>query len=98
MQNKIVGRNDFDTKICNNPIKLLIAIKEYSLNFQDSQYKMAIIADVIDFFMNTRQKDTESLQEYTQRFKRAKDITELHVRGPIVIKNISNYQQITKKI
>ena len=36
--------------------------------------------------MNTRQKDNESLQEYTQRFKSAKDIMELHVRGPIILR------------
>ena len=54
MQNKIVGQSDFDTKRYNNLIKLLIAIKEHSLNFQDLQYKMAIITDAIKIFMNTR--------------------------------------------
>ena len=44
---------------------------------------MAIIADSIKVFMNTRQKDNESLQEYTQRFKSANDIMESHVGGPI---------------
>ena len=34
MQNKIVGRNDFDRKSYNNPIKLLIAIKEHALNLK----------------------------------------------------------------
>ena len=38
MQNKIVGRSDVDTEIYNNPIKLLIAIKEHSLNF--SRFEM----------------------------------------------------------
>ena len=83
MQNKIAGQSDFVTEIYNNPIKLLIAIKEHSLNFQDLRYKMAIIADVIKVFMNTRQKDNESLQEYTRKFKSAKDIMELHVKGHI---------------
>ena len=86
MQNKIVGQSDFNTKIYNNPIKLLIATKEHSLNFQDSRYKMAIIVDAIKVFMNTRQKDNESLQEYTQRFKSAKDIMELHIRGMIIFR------------
>ena len=62
-QNKIASWSDFNTKIYDNPIKLTIAIKENSLNFQDSQYEMAIIADTIKFFMNTKQKDTKSLQE-----------------------------------
>ena len=39
MQNKTLGQNDFDSEIYNNPIKLLIkiAIKQHSLNFQDSR-------------------------------------------------------------
>ena len=61
MQNKLLGRKDFDTKIYNDPIKLLIAIKEHSL----SRYKMTIITESIKIFFYTRQKDTESLQEYT---------------------------------
>ena len=64
----------------------MIAIKEHLLNFQDSRYEMAIIADAIKVFMNTIQKGTESLQEHTQRFKSAKDIMELHVGGPITLK------------
>ena len=63
-----------------------MAIKQHSLNFQDARYKMAIIADAIKVFMNTKQKDNESLQEYTQRFKSAKDIMESHVGGPIILK------------
>ena len=47
MQNKIVGRKDFDTNIYNNPIKLLMAITEHSLNFQESQYKMPINTEAI---------------------------------------------------
>ena len=65
MLHKILGQNDFDTEIYNDPIKLLILIKHHSLNFQGSRYKMAIIADAIKVFMNTKQKDNESLQEYT---------------------------------
>ena len=63
MQNKIGGRKDFDTNIYNDPIKLLKAIKEQSLNFQESQYEMSIITEAIKNFFNTKQKDNESLQE-----------------------------------
>ena len=86
MQNKIMGRKDFDTNIYNDPIKLLKAIKEHSLNFQESKYEMSIITEAIKNFFNTKQKDNESLQEYTRRFKSAKDIMESHVGGPITLK------------
>ena len=65
MQNKIVGRGDFDAKIFNVSIILLIVIKEHFLNFQESRYDMSIITDAIRTFINTKQKETESLQDYT---------------------------------
>ena len=50
VRNKIVGRSNFDSKIFNNPVKLLIAIKEHFLSFQESRYEMSIITDTIIFF------------------------------------------------
>ena len=85
MQNKITGRHDFEQKIFNNPINLLKAIKEYSLTFQESRYEMAIITDAIGTFLNTKQKESESLQDYTQRFKTLKEIMESHIGGPIIL-------------
>ena len=94
MQNKIAGRSDFDTKIFDDPVKLLIAIKEYSLNFQESRYKMSIIPDAMKTFFYTRQKDSESLIEYTRRCTSAKDIMESHIGGPIIVKN---YIELSKE-
>ena len=85
MQNKLTGRQDFQTKIFNNPINLLKAIKEHSLNYQESRYEMSVILDSIRTFLNTKQKESEDLQEYTRRFKTAKDIMESYIGGPIVM-------------
>ena len=68
MQNKITGRRDFETKIFNDLINLLKAIKEHSLNYQESRYEMLVILDSLRTFLNTRQKESEPLQEYTRRF------------------------------
>ena len=57
MQNKITGRRDFEEKIFNDPINLLKAIKEHSLNYQESRYKMSIILDSLRTFLNTRQRE-----------------------------------------
>ena len=57
MQNKISSRKDFEQEIYNNPIKLVTAIKEHSLNYQETRYEMAIIADSIRAFINTNQKE-----------------------------------------
>ena len=94
MQNKLLGRKDFETKIYNNPIKLLIAIKEHSLNFQESRYEMTIIAESIKNFFNTKQNNSESLQEYTRRFKSAKEIMESHIGGPIPLEK---YIELSKE-
>ena len=56
MQNKLLGRKDFNTKIYNDPIKLLIAIKEHSLNFQESRYEMTIITESIKIFLSPSNK------------------------------------------
>ena len=56
MQNNIAGKSNFNSKIFKDPIKLLIAIKEHSLNFNGSRYEMSIITK--KSFFNTKQKDT----------------------------------------
>ena len=86
MQNKISSRRDFEEQIYNNPISLLRAIKEHSLNYQETRYEMAIIADAIRTFINTRQKENEALNNYTRRFKTSLDIMEAQIGGPITLK------------
>ena len=47
MQNKIASCKDYEKRIYNNPINLLIRIKEHSLNYQETRNKISIIADSI---------------------------------------------------
>jgi hypothetical protein len=101
MQNKIEGRTDFRVKIKDNPIELLKEIKEHSLGYQERRYNMSIIFDAIKTFMNTRQKEGESLQDYTKRFRVTKEVVESHLGGPsssprccIKMKDILIYQLI----
>ena len=64
MQNKLTGCRDFQTKISNDPINLLKEIKDHLLNYQESRYEMSVILDSIRTFINTKQKESEGLQEY----------------------------------
>ena len=57
MHNKISGQKDFE-----NPMKLLHLMKDHLLNYQETCYKMSIIADVMRAFLNTKQKENEILQ------------------------------------
>ena len=46
---------------------------------------MSIISDAFRAVFNTKQKEHESLQDYTRRFKTAREILESHLGGPIVL-------------
>ena len=87
MKNKIESRSDFET-IRNDPISLLKAIKEHALNYQENRYSMAIVLDSMRTLMNTKQKEGELLQDYTKRFRVARDVLKSHVGGPIILTKI----------
>ena len=74
MQNKIMAISDFESKIYNDPIELLIAVKKHALNYQETRYEMSIISDAFRALFNVQQKENESLQDYTRRFKTAREI------------------------
>jgi len=46
-QNKLLAWSDYEDKLYNNLIKLLKAIKEHALNYQETHYKMSIIWDAL---------------------------------------------------
>jgi len=84
MKNKIEARSDYN-RIENNPITLLMAIKEHALNFQENRYSMSIILDAMRMLLFTKQKEGESLQDYTKRFRVARDVLKSHMGGPIIL-------------
>jgi hypothetical protein len=69
MQNKIQARADFTSKIENDPIKLLNAIEEHALSYEETKYDMSSISDAMRQLLTIRQKDDEDLITYTERFK-----------------------------
>jgi hypothetical protein len=85
MQYKIASRSDYDSDVYNNPITLLRAIKEHSLNYEETRYEMSTITASFRAVFTARQKDGESLQDYTRRFKTSTEILESHLGGPIIL-------------
>jgi hypothetical protein len=57
MQDKIALRSNYDNVVYNDPIALLRAIKEHSLNYQDTRYEMSIISDAFRSLFTSKQKD-----------------------------------------
>jgi hypothetical protein len=45
MQDKIASRSYYNNIVYNDPIALLCAIKEHSLDYRDTRYEMSIISD-----------------------------------------------------
>ena len=74
MQSKLQACIDFYTTIKNNPIELLKAIEEHSVSYQENWYEMSIITNAIKNLFNLKQKEDESLIDYTGRFKSARDV------------------------
>ena len=90
MKAKIEARKDYESNIYNRPIKLIDAIKEHALNYEESRYEMSIILDAFMTFFNCRQKEKELLQDYTRRFKLAREIMNSHLGGGIVLTLLLN--------
>jgi len=85
MKIKIESRHDFESKILDNPIELLLAVKQHSLNYQEYRYNMSIMADSFKNLFATKQKEGENLAAYARRFKTASEILESHIGGNIIL-------------
>ena len=73
------------------------AIKEHALNYQENRYEMSIIYDAMKTLHNTRQKEEESLQDYSKQFRVARDVLQSHIGGPIIVtKVLSNMDSYDK--
>ena len=78
MKFKLQARNDYE-KIEMEPIKLLQAIKEASMNYEADEYIYKTIQDALKSFVNLRQRNGESLNDYLERFMTAKSVLWAHV-------------------
>ena len=73
MRSKLQVRMDF-VQIEKDPIELLKTIQKHSMNYESSQYNMKIVVDAVRIFVNTRQQNGESINDYMSRFKATKDV------------------------
>jgi hypothetical protein len=89
MQNKLQSRTDFDNAVKGNPIALLQAIEEFSMSYLEHQYDAVIVLDALKNLIATKQKDEESLVDYTRRFKSSRDVLESHVGGKLTFLKMS---------
>lgn len=92
MQAKIEARTNYESKTYNGPIELTKAIKGHALNHEELRYEMAIIFDALKAFVNYREKEKESLREYTKRFKVVREALQSHLAGTTILKKFIGNQ------
>ena len=90
MQSKIENRSEYESKIKGNPIKMLKAIKQHALSFQETKWSILTVIDAIKAFINMKQKDGEQLIDYLKRFKTARDVFISHLGGPLILSKLAS--------
>ena len=79
MQTRIEEHPEFATKIRNDPIALLAAIKESMHTPVRSQYPLVSMTDALTRVVNIRQYEDEPLLDFVKRFKQERDVLKSHV-------------------
>ena len=74
LQYRIEAKAEYESKIKDNPIKLLETIKEHSLSFDDKKKADIVIINAIMNLMTTRQRHNEDLTNYTKCLKVVSDL------------------------
>ena len=69
MQRKLEARTDYESTINNDPIELLRAVKEHSLNYQGSRYEMSIITDAFRAFLTVIKKTMKQYKNIPRSLK-----------------------------
>ena len=78
MTSQLHSRTDWE-QIEKDPVPLLEAIREHSLNYDSTKYRMKIILDALKNMVNLRQNHGEDLEVYLLRHKAAKKVFLSHV-------------------
>jgi hypothetical protein len=63
----------------------LAYIKKYALNYHEHRYEMSIMLDALLSMILLKQKEGESLQDYTNGFKTSRDVLRSHIGGPFIL-------------
>ena len=74
MMQKIEEQADYHTRIKENPIELLRAIKSLSMSYHETKHPSMMISDALHAFATIKQDEDESLIDCTKRFKAVKDV------------------------
>jgi hypothetical protein len=74
LRNKIEQLKDYKSVIVGKPAELLKAIRRFSVDIHPRRVKQAVITETILAYLTTKQKENESLNDYSNRFLSARAI------------------------
>jgi hypothetical protein len=98
MQSKIESNSRFESIIKDDPIELLKIIKQHALKYHEHRYEMAIMLKSLRTLVTLKQKEGESLKDYTKWFKVSRDVLRSHIGGPIILsKYMTTMENYDKK-
>jgi hypothetical protein len=98
IQDRIHAHPDFETKIENDPIKLLKAIEILINDLVQARYPQASVTEVMTRFMTCRQLENEPLANYMKRFKSYQDFMAQNMGKDFLkdfVKNMKQYADET---
>ena len=96
MVNKLEALPDYETKILDDPIKLLENIKILMHDPEWARYEFGSLTEAMQRIVNIKQLEDENLIDYVKRFKQAQDIFKSHV-GKDFWMYLLHIQNTTKK-
>lgn len=72
------------------------------MSFQEDKYPMEIILGTLYAMLLTKQKDKESLSNFTKCFKVSIDVLKAHIGGPLIltkcVKTLANYSTLALQV
>ena len=90
MQHHIKEHPDFESKIQNDPIELLKAIKIVMHDPIRAKYPYASLTEALMRTLNIKQLEHKSLIDYMKRFKQSGNVLKSHIGGDILNKFVEN--------
>jgi len=97
MQTCLKADPDFKSKIEEDPIVLLEAIKKYSVNYQENRNEIDALHDAYRNALLIKQRDDESLIEYYTRFKHVWEVLTTQQKGDLYFPSIMEREHSTQK-
>ena len=84
MKDTILRQSDYEDKLKNDPIELLLRLKLLVHDPVRARYEYASATDALKRFVNIKQAEGEGISDYLARFKQARDVVVAHMGSTLM--------------